>query len=859
MRSTGSRYLVLAVVLFALMAAAAAPAAATTTGGGHWTWRSPLPHGASVSSASFVSPAEGWLATSGGGVLHTQDGGQTWERQETGEPYMLTKVCFVNTSSGWAVGDAGAILHTGDGGATWERQASMSLDWLTDVEFVDDLHGWVLGSGGAIFATTDGGVTWSSRTRSFPLADWWFNREFTDMVFADDLHGWAVGGEWLPQQGSQALVLATSDGGLTWSETRVPSVDGLTCITLHDGTLWAVGPENAVLCSADGGATWTRKTVVAPRQLWGVAFSGTGQGFAVGSSFDDWEGSEVPVVITTEDGGETWDAVDIDGVDASPVSVWFDGLDGGIVTYTGGMVASTDGGATWSASAAPGGRGLTFSDVAISPEGDIWAVGGADGPEGLQTAGIVRVSRDGGSTWTTIEEPVVTAAPLTSVVALAGGQVWAAGHRGQVVHSADGGATWAKQATGIACDLRVAFADSQRGWAVGSGLGGTVLKTTDGGQHWRFVHVRDNVHFVDVSATGVDVWLGGARGSWSSGYGILEHSADDGSTWADGGLSDIPGITRLVFFDGGPGWVLAGHEWYEGSSKLFHTTDAGSTWGEQATQVIGYLDEGWLTDLAFSDAQHGWAVGGSWYDQGVLLRTVDGGAHWGLQRLDLDSSLMAVAFKGEGTGCIAGTGASLLTTGDGGGSAPVTIANAGRRSGVVWTRRPFPLALTAIDDGFGIGRTESKLDSAAWEDLSIRQIDAPRTHANDGVHVVLYRSEDAAGNREATQTCAVIVDTRRPTVKAPYQATVRRGRTARIRLVAQDRLSPAVRTLMTIRNRAGKVVARTKRTIPTSGTSTFRFFCRLPVGSYRFTVTVTDPAGNPGLRSASNVLRVKRG
>ncbi len=36
----------------------------------------------------------------------------------------LYGVCFVDLQQGWAVGNGGVILHTADGGKTWERQAS---------------------------------------------------------------------------------------------------------------------------------------------------------------------------------------------------------------------------------------------------------------------------------------------------------------------------------------------------------------------------------------------------------------------------------------------------------------------------------------------------------------------------------------------------------------------------------------------------------------------------------------------------------------------------------------------------------------------------------------------------------------
>ena len=80
--------------------------------------------------------------------------------------------CFVG-SSGWIAGEGGLILHTPDGGVTWNRQNSNTLLWLETVCFINAKTGWAAGEGGAIVSTTDGGATWTKResgTRKWMLA-----------------------------------------------------------------------------------------------------------------------------------------------------------------------------------------------------------------------------------------------------------------------------------------------------------------------------------------------------------------------------------------------------------------------------------------------------------------------------------------------------------------------------------------------------------------------------------------------------------------------------------------------------------------------------------------------------------------
>jgi photosystem II stability/assembly factor-like uncharacterized protein len=83
----------------------------------------------------------------------------------------LSAACFASPAEGWAVGDRGAIWHTGDGGATWQQQQSHVTCPLTGVSFLDAKRGWVVGgarkpysggTSGVVLATVDGGATWTA-------------------------------------------------------------------------------------------------------------------------------------------------------------------------------------------------------------------------------------------------------------------------------------------------------------------------------------------------------------------------------------------------------------------------------------------------------------------------------------------------------------------------------------------------------------------------------------------------------------------------------------------------------------------------------------------------------------------------
>jgi photosystem II stability/assembly factor-like uncharacterized protein len=109
--------------------------AKTTDGGVTWT---PQSSGVDVRlhGVCFVDANLGWAAGEYGTIVTTQDGGATWTPQVSGwipdpavedDNMVLNDVDFVSATEGWIVqdigwtpGQEGTVLHTVDGGATWQ-------------------------------------------------------------------------------------------------------------------------------------------------------------------------------------------------------------------------------------------------------------------------------------------------------------------------------------------------------------------------------------------------------------------------------------------------------------------------------------------------------------------------------------------------------------------------------------------------------------------------------------------------------------------------------------------------------------------------------------------------------------------
>src|SRR5262249_60796121 len=85
-------------------------------------------------SVAFPDKKQGWVVGDNGRILHTEDGGKTWRRQESGARDELVHVKFVNDKRGGGVGAKGTMLYTDGGGRTWEGEASGTTNHLYHYE-----------------------------------------------------------------------------------------------------------------------------------------------------------------------------------------------------------------------------------------------------------------------------------------------------------------------------------------------------------------------------------------------------------------------------------------------------------------------------------------------------------------------------------------------------------------------------------------------------------------------------------------------------------------------------------------------------------------------------------------------------
>ena len=305
---------------------------------------------------------------------------------------------------------------------------------------------WVVGMPDVVLGSANGGATWRLAHRgeltSDSIADLW------DVAFGDATHGWAV------ERGSDTspgMVLATTDGGTTWTwQHPGPPGGALRAIAATNAEhAWAVGHRGdaaLVLATSDGGATWRQQTVAGHVQLYDVAFGDARHGWALGGAPDQF----ATMVFSTADGGAHWR-----------------------LSY------ST--------------KTAQLSGLASCGARRCWVVGSWQKVGLIDSLGLVVATRDGGAHWRT--DRSVSLQPLDDVAFPDARHGWAVGVHGTIVATSDGGTTWVTQHTDPQFDLRaVAFSDASHGWILLGHL--ALLATSNGGATWTVVKPTQTEYYL---------------------------------------------------------------------------------------------------------------------------------------------------------------------------------------------------------------------------------------------------------------------------------------------------------------------------------------------------------------------------
>ncbi|HTP32465.1 MAG TPA: hypothetical protein VMJ75_09855 [Candidatus Acidoferrales bacterium] len=270
-------------------------------------------------------------------------------------------------------------------------------------------------------------------------------------------------------------------------------------------------------------------------------------------------------------------------------------------------------------------------------------------------------------------------ASLRGVSAADEKNVWASGSGGTVLHTRDGGMTWAVSKVpgaesvdfrGIrAVDVRIVYVMS-----AGRGEKSRIYKTVDAGEHWSLQFTNpDPKGFFDSIA----FW--GARHGIVLGDAINGHpevlTTIDGAHWAPEQTpsalanegSFAASNTCLFVLGKAEVWFVTGGR---GAARVFHSRDGGHLWTVASTPIRNDSPSAGIFSIVFRDRLHGVIVGGDYSKDSEDLQNVavtsDGGATWIAPTSRPHGFRSAVAWLPEIRSLIAtGTSGSDISSDDG--------------------------------------------------------------------------------------------------------------------------------------------------------------------------------------------------
>lgn len=247
---------------------------------------------------------DGWAVGDFGLVLHSGDGGDTWERQPLETTLALLGVDFLDEERGVAVGQSGTVFYTEDGGGRWARARADFSGRLLSVALRNDGLGIAVGEFGALLRSRDHGRSWQRLEIDWEALDQVEPPHLYDVVFTPP--------DRITLAGEFGLVLRSADAGASWRVLRRGRQSLFAIAAVGPERLVAVGQEGTLLDSPDGGATWLRRPTGTEANLLNVWLSQHGEGVVTG----------IRTLLRSRDGGRTWRSVT-----GSPVSErWYQGI-----------------------------------------------------------------------------------------------------------------------------------------------------------------------------------------------------------------------------------------------------------------------------------------------------------------------------------------------------------------------------------------------------------------------------------------------------------------------------------------------------------------------------------------------------
>jgi photosystem II stability/assembly factor-like uncharacterized protein len=323
-----------------------------------WALTAAEPYRGKQDDVFFISPNVGWYVNGTGKIFGTRDSGASWTLLKNQPGTFFRTIAFIDEKHG-LVGNVGTDYFPG----------------VTDET--------------PLYETRDGGVTWtavalpapgSSGTAATPLKglcaiDIVRVPFINHGVLAERVVIHAAG-----RVGGPGHILRSLDGGASWKHVSVPAIVGpildIKFFNDRDGLVFAgtrgeLTESNALILATDnGGETW-REVYRSQRPYeitWKASFPTRNTGFVSVQSYDPDPKRAERVVAKTTDGGRTWREIPLVSEHAvREFGIGFVTPELGWVGVNDGAFQTSDGGASWKR-VAPTDIGRAVNKIRVLPD-----------------------------------------------------------------------------------------------------------------------------------------------------------------------------------------------------------------------------------------------------------------------------------------------------------------------------------------------------------------------------------------------------------------------------------------------------------------------------------------------------------
>jgi photosystem II stability/assembly factor-like uncharacterized protein len=472
--------------------------------------------------------------------------------------------------------------------------------------------------GDQLYLSQDGGQTWEMDDRPSAAAAIAYSPNF-----AGDQTAFTAG----------SGIHKTEDAGLTWTEVMTGGIRSLVVSPQFgtDSTLFAGGWGDFYI-STNGGSDWITRTIAAEVQfIDALALSpqfGTDQTIFAGTDAG---------LFWSEDGGDSWQAVaDLAGTAVKSLAISPGWPADPILlagTYTGvfRLVGSPAGG---SVLPADGFESLDTVPLAMVPGGNFLLTGG-------KFYGIYN-STDGGQSWQSM--------------------------------GFEGNGYYDYAAVAISPN----YHNDQTFFAARASMlsiGGSIYRTTDGGDNWEWVYGTDYVSSLAISpqfASDQTIIAG-------TNEQAAQISTDGGDSWSKLGQWPIYDRGAALQVALPPNFPADGTVFSGGSKGFWRLPDGATTW---ETAVSGLTEQHRVTAVAISPAYAtdqtllvttSWTESGTYVNQYRIYKSTDGGLNWtesstGLPNDELTDVVFSPIFTLDQTAYATTRNGEFYRSHDGGGS-----------------------------------------------------------------------------------------------------------------------------------------------------------------------------------------------